>query len=86
MDFPIKDYKAVIKKKTSNTVIVTISNLKTTSAAVSGLDSFTEYIIEISAQSSLGVFSDPAIYEIKTDEGGILIYLKLTLWLLYAYA
>ena len=67
-------------------MIVTISNLKTTSAAVSGLHSFTEYIIEISAQSSLGVFSDAAIYEVKTDEGGILLYLKLTLCLLYACA
>ena len=53
-------------------MIVTLSNLNSTSTAVSGLDSFTEYIAEISAQSSLGVFSDAATYEVKTNEGGII--------------
>ena len=51
-------------------MIFIISNLKTTSTAVSGLDTFTEYITEISAQSSLRVFSDAATYEVTTDEGG----------------
>ena len=71
VDFPIEDYKAVIKKKADNTVIATESNLISTSTTFSGLTSFTDYIIEISAQSSLGLFSEAAIYEVKTDEGGI---------------
>ena len=49
----------------------TNSNLASTTITFNGLESFTEYIVEISAQSSLGVFSDVTTHEVKTDEGGI---------------
>ena len=70
-DFPIKDYKAVIKTKADNNVVETKSGLTSTSASFSGLNPFTEYIVEISAQSSLNVFSNAGTLEVKTDEGGI---------------
>ena len=70
-DFPIKDYKAVLKKEADVSIVKTISNLTSTTTTFNGLKSFTEYIVEVSAQSSLGVFSDVTTHEVKTDEGGI---------------
>ena len=70
-DFPHKDYKAVIKTKADNNVVETKSALASTSTSFSGLNPFTEYIVEISAQSSLNVFSNAGTLEVKTDEGGI---------------
>ena len=70
-DFPIKDYKAVLKKKADSSLVKTNSNVASTTTTFNGLESFTEYIVEISAQSSLGAFSDVATLEVKTDEGGI---------------
>ena len=70
-DFAIKDYKAVIRTKADNNVVETKLGLTTTSTTFSGLNVFTEYIVEISAQSSLNVFSNAGTLEVKTDEGGI---------------
>ena len=74
-DFPIKDYKAVLnkavlKKNADGSIVKTNYNLTSTTTTFNGLESFTEYIVEISAQSSLGAFSDVAKHEVKTDQGG----------------
>ena len=70
-DFPIKDYKAVLKKKADGSIVKTNSNLTSTATTFNGLESFTEYIVEITAQSSLGVFSDVAAHEVKTSKTGM---------------
>lgn len=68
-DFAIKYYKTLIKKKINNTVIAVVSNLTSTSTTFSGLESSTDYIVEISAQSSIGAVSDVATHEVRTEEG-----------------
>ena len=68
-DFAIKYYKVVIKKKINNTLVAVVSNLTLTSTNFSGLESSTDYSVEISAESSIGVFSDVATHEVKTEEG-----------------
>ena len=73
-DFPIKDYKAVIKTTADNNVVETKLGLTSTSTSFSGLNVFTEYIVEISAQSSLNVFSNAGTLEVRTDEGGIKVF------------
>ena len=70
-DFPIRDYKVALKKKADSSLVKTNSNVASTTTTFNGLESFTEYIVEISAQSSLGVFSGVTTHEVKTDEGGI---------------
>ena len=61
----------VLKKKADGSIVKTNYNLISTTTTFNGLESFTEYIVEISAQSSLGVFSNAAKHEVKTDEGGM---------------
>ena len=61
---------AVLKKKADGSIVKTNSNLTSTSTIFNGVQPFTEYIVEISAQSSLGEFSDVATHVVKTEEGG----------------
>ena len=68
-DFAIKDYKVVLKKKADNSVVRTISNIRSTCMSFSGLEMYTTYTVEISAQSNLNAFSDAAILEVTTDGG-----------------
>lgn len=69
-EFPIKNYKSVIKTKQEGTVIQTKQELNTTSASFFGLSAFTEYLVEVSAQSTVNVFSNPGYMLFRTDEGG----------------
>ena len=70
-DFAIKDYKVVLKKKADNSVIRTAPNINSTSASFSGLEKFTTYIVEISAQTHFNIFSEAATLEVTTDQGGM---------------
>ena len=70
-DFAIKDYKVVLKKNADNSEVRTSPGITVTSTSFSGLDAFTTYIVEISAQSTVNVFSDTATQEVTTDQGGI---------------
>ena len=70
-DFPIKDYKAIIKTKADDDVVETKSGLTSASTTFIDLNLFTEYIVEISAQSTLNAFSNAGKLEVKTDQGGL---------------
>ena len=80
VDFAIKDYKAVITKKTDSNVVRTISNINSTSTSVRGLVAFTTYIVEISARSSVNAFSDASTLEVTTDQGGMHNLYKLLIF------
>ena len=69
-DFAIKDYKVVLKKKADNSVIRTAPNITSASASFNGLETFTTYIVEISAQTRFNIFSEAATLEVTTDQGG----------------
>ena len=68
-DFAIKDYKVVLKKKADSNVVRTIFNIRSTCTSFSGLETFTTYVVEISAQSNLNVFSDASTLEVTTHGG-----------------
>ena len=73
-DFQVQDYKAVIKRKGTSSVIAskTEEGITGRTKTFSGLDVFTEYTVMISARCKrMLIYSDAGTIDVRTEEGGM---------------